>query len=79
MEIDLKVISENLAELLTSVVNTATKFYDIFVNPEAKDVTIDVFNDENRLVKQTIPNLAKSRQPLSGYGSPEGNVVGNLG
>ena len=79
MAIDLKVVSENLAELLTSVVNTATKFYDIFVNPEAKDVTIDVFNDENKLVKQTIPNLAKSRQPLTGYGSPEGRTIGNLG
>ena len=79
MAIDLKVISENLAELLTSVVNTTTKFYDIFVNPVPKDVTIDVFNNENKLVKQTIPNLAKSRQPLVGDGNPEGSVVGNLG
>ena len=79
MGIDLDIISENLAELLTSVVNTTTKFYDIFVNPVAKDVSISVFNDQNRLVTEVIPNLAKSRQPLLGYTSPEGTVAGSMG
>ena len=79
MGVDLNLIAENLAELLTSVVNTTTKFYDLFINPEPKDVTVYLFNNDNKLVEQTIPNLAKARQSLTGDTDPENNVVGNLG
>ena len=79
MAFNLETIADNLAELLTSVINTTTKFYDIFLNPFPKDVDIYVFNDENELVIQTIPNLAKARQAKEGAGSPESVVEATIG
>ena len=78
--VDINVIAENLAELLTNSTNMASVFYDIFLNPVEMDVTLKQYNDENELVDVTIPNRAKDRRiALSGTGSPEGMVTANVG
>ena len=78
--IDLEVIQENLAELLTNTVNLTSVFYDIFLNPEPMDVNIQMFDDNNQLITVTIPNRAKDRiTPYVGEGSPEGVVSAPIG
>lgn len=77
---DTNVIIENLTELLTNTVNMTSVFYDIFLNPEPMDVTLQQYNDQNELVTVTIPNRAKDRsESLSGEGTPEGNVEAPIG
>ena len=41
MNID--VLIENVVELLTNTVNMTSKFYDIFLNPEPMDVTLEQY------------------------------------
>ena len=73
--VDINVVAENLAELLTNSTNMASIFYDIFLNPIPMDVTLKQYNDENELVEITIPNRAKDRRiALTGTGSPEGVI-----
>ena len=77
---DLNTIAENLAELLTNSVNVTDIYYDLFINPEPMDITLQQYNSENQLIEVTIPNRAKDRQiALSGVGTPEGNVTAPLG
>ena len=73
--VDINVVAENLAELLTNSTNMASVFYDIFLNPIPMDVVLKQYNDENELVEVTIPNRAKDRRiAITGTGSPEGVV-----
>ena len=77
---DINVIAENLAELLTNTVNMTSIYYDIFLNPEPMDVELQMYNDENELVTITIPNRAKDKaMAYSGSGSPEGIVEAPVG
>jgi hypothetical protein len=77
---DIETVSENLAELLTNTVEMASAFYDIFLNPEPMDVTLKMFDKNNRLITVTIPNRAKDRvTPYVGEGSPEGVVEAPVG
>ena len=77
---DTNVILDNLTELLTNTVNMTSVFYDVFLNPEPMDVTLQQYNDQNELVTVTIPNRAKDRaDTLSGEGTPEGNVEAAMG
>ncbi len=73
--IDINVVAENLVELLTNSTNLASVFYDIFLNPIPMDVTLQQYNDENKLIEITIPNRAKDRKiAITGEGSPEGVI-----
>lgn len=77
---DINVIAENLAELLTNTVNMTSIYYDIFLNPTPMDVELEMYNDENELITVTIPNRAKDKQvAYSGSGSPEGRVIAPVG
>lgn len=77
---DIDVIIENIAELLTNSVNITDKFYDIFLNPEPMDVTFELYNDENKLVEVTIPNRAKDLKNIRvGNRAPEGQVSAEVG
>jgi hypothetical protein len=79
--IDLNTIDENLAELLTNTVNMSSVFYDIFLDPNPKDVELQMFDDNNELITVVIPNRAKDREDasLSGEGSPEGVIKAPIG
>ena len=77
---DINIIAENLAELLTNTVNMTSVFYDVFLNPNPMDVTFQQYDDNNELVTVTIPNRAKDRQiAKEGTGTPEGHVTGSVG
>lgn len=77
---DINVIIENIAELLTNSVNITDKFYDIFFNPEPMDVTFEQYNNENKLVEVTIPNRAKDLKNIRvGSRAPEGQVSAEVG
>ena len=77
---DIDVVAENLVELLTNTVDMAAVFYDIFLNPNPMDVSLKMFNDENKLITVTIPNRAKDRvTSYTGEGSPEGVVKAPMG
>ena len=77
---DINVIAENLAELLTNTVNLTDVYYDLFINPTPMDITLKQYNSNNELIEVTIPNRAKDRQiSLSGEGSPEGVIEAPLG
>ena len=74
------IIIDNLVELLTNSVNMTSVFYDIFLNPNPMDVTLQQYNDENELITVTIPNRAKDRKvALDGEGTPEGHVEAEVG
>lgn len=78
--IDLDNVQENLAELLTNTVDMAAVFYDIFLNPEPMDVSLQMFDDNNELITVTIPNRAKDRiTSYIGEGSPEGVIEAPIG
>lgn len=77
---DADVIIENLTELLTNTVNMTSVFYDIFLNPEPMQVTLQQYDDNNQLITVTIPNRAMERQvSLTGEGSPENREAAALG
>ena len=58
---DINVVAENLAELLTNSVNMTQVYYDLFFNPEPMDITLYQYDDDNRLVEVVIPNRAKDK------------------
>lgn len=77
---DINVIAQNLAELLTGQVEMASMFYDLFLNPEPMDVTFKVYTSDNTLEEVTIPNRAKDRNyALEGTSTPEGSVEAPVG
>ena len=79
-DIDIDIVAENLAELLTNTVDMASVFYDIFLNPNPMIVHLKAFDDNNRLIDVEIPNRAMDRiTPYTGQGSPEGNVAAPIG
>lgn len=79
-EVDINVIAENLTELLANSVNMASVFYDIFLNPVPMDVELIQIDADGKPQTLSIPNRAKDLQRARvGEGSPEGNVVGNIG
>ena len=51
---------ENLSELLTKAINLADIYYDLFINPEQMDVTIQYYDSNGQLVEVEVPNRAKS-------------------
>lgn len=70
--ISINTVIENLAELLTNTVNMTDVFYDLFINPTPKDVTLMQYNSENELVQVTVPNRAKDRKiGITGTVAPE--------
>ena len=58
---DINVVAENLAELLTNSVNMTQVYYDLFFNPEPMDITLYQYDGDNRLVAVVIPNRAKDK------------------
>lgn len=58
---DINVVAENLAELLTNSVNMTQVYYDLFFNPEPMDITLYQYDDDNKLVEVVIPNRAKDK------------------
>ena len=79
-EIDIDIVAENLAELLTNTVDMASVFYDIFLNPNPMLIHLKAFDKENELIDVTIPNRAMDRiTPYTGEGSPEGKVAAPIG
>ena len=74
------VILSNLCELLTNTVNMTSVFYDVFLNPNPMDVTLEQYDDNNELIKVTIPNRAKDKiLSKIGEGNPEGEVTAPAG
>lgn len=72
-EVNIKVVAENLVELLTNSVNLTDVYYDLFFNPTPLDIELQMYNEDNELITVTIPNRAKDRRiAIIGEGSPEG-------
>lgn len=69
-----------LTQLHTNYSNMASVFYDIFYNPDPKNVTFEMFDESNVLRTYTIKNLALSNQYRKiGNEEPEGKVPGAKG
>lgn len=69
-----------LTQLHTNYSNMASVFYDIFYNPNPKNVTFEMFDESNVLRTYTIKNLALSNQYRKiGNEEPEGKVPGAKG
>ena len=80
MSTEINVDIENIVEYLTNSVNIASRFYDIFLNPEPMLVTFEQYNDENKLIEVTIPNRAMDLKNIrTGEGAPEGQVTADIG
>lgn len=80
MTVDINELTENLSELLTNSTNLASSFYDVFLNENAIDVTLQQYDADNILQTYTIPNRAKDREiAKTGIGSPEGVVAAGIG
>ena len=87
--VDLNVIAENLAHLLTNSTNMASVFYDLFINPTPLDIQLVQLDangnpvvdpDDNTKPYLTIPNRAKCFQRAkTGDVDPEGEIDGYLG
>ena len=58
---DINLVTQNIAEYLTNSVNMTSKFYDIFLNPTAMYVDLEMYNEDNELVTVTIPNRAMEK------------------
>ena len=73
-------IVQLLTQLHTNYSNMASVFYDIFYNPNPKNVTFEMFDESNVLRTYTIKNLALSNQYRKiGNEEPEGKVPGAKG
>ena len=59
---DINVVAENLAELLTNSVNMTQVYYDLFFNPEPMDITLYQYDDD-KLPKEESD--AKSKALIS--------------
>lgn len=69
-----------MSRLETNWTELMNNFYDIFFNPNPMIVTLNLVDNQGNVVPSTIPNRAQDMQYiLNGNGSPEGNVVGDLG
>lgn len=69
-----------LTQLHTNYSNMASVFYDIFYNPDPKNVTFEMFDESNVLRTYTVKNLALSNQYRKiGNEEPEGKVPGAKG
>jgi len=54
-------------------------YYDMFINPNAMDVTLERYDENGTLQTLILPNRAKDKiQVLTGNGSPEGVVEANM-
>lgn len=77
---DLNIVAENLTELLTSVTNMTSAFYNIFLNPEPMDVELQMYDSNNQLITVEIPNRAKDKAgAYTGEGTPNGFVAAPVG
>lgn len=69
-----------LSRLATNYSELAIVFYDVFYNPEPKDVMLQMFDEAGVLQTYVIPNRAKDmRNILSGEGTPQDNVEASKG
>lgn len=73
MNIDIKLITDNLVELLTNTINMSSLFEQIF-NSEAAPATIDtiqyVYDDEEEKIIPTtvsVDNMSKIKQELESH------------
>lgn len=69
-----------LQMLFTNLNQVDAIYYDLFINPIPMDVTLERYDENGTLKTIIIPNRAKDKlNMLSGVGSPEGSVEGNMG
>lgn len=71
-----------LSKLQHNYTSLAQYWYDIFYNPEPKEVSIDYYDSEGDKVVITIDNLAKIRESmggLSGSGMPDVSLKAEFG
>ena len=66
--------------LFTNMNNLDRVYYDMFINPEPMDITLERYDDTGTLTTVVLPNRAKDRVPAySGSGNPNGNQVATVG
>ena len=69
-----------LTQLATNYTNIFDVYYDMFYNPEPKDLMLQIYDKDGNLSEITVPNRAKdSSYLLNGDGNPNGVVAGNRG
>lgn len=71
-----------LSKLQHNYTSLAQYWYDIFYNPEPKQVSIDYYDKEGKKIVITIDNLARIKQNIggtSGAGAPDSTVTPNFG
>lgn len=69
-----------LTVLFTNLNNQNEIYYDMFINPEPKDIELERYDENGELVKVILPNRAKDRiLSYSGSGSPNGVQAAPVG
>lgn len=69
-----------LTHLFVNMNNLDATYYDMFYNQTPMDVTLLRYNSDGELKEYQVPNRAKDRAYITiGNGSPEGNIVANVG
>ena len=63
--IDIEVVAENIAELLTNSVNLTDVYYDLFLNTEPLDIELQMYNEDNELIIPQKDTIFKKNQRLS--------------
>lgn len=66
--------------LFTNMNNLNKAYYDIFINPEPMDVTLERYDENGQISTIEIPNRAKDKQGIyKGQGDPNGSQLANQG
>ena len=66
--------------LFTNLNNLDRTYYDMFINPEPMDITLERYDEAGVLQEVVLPNRAKDRNNiLIGYGNPNGKQIANEG
>ena len=69
-----------LTHLFVNMNNLDATYYDMFYNQTPMDVTLLRYDSDGELKEYQVPNRAKDRAYITiGNGTPEGNVVANVG
>jgi len=71
---DIQKIATTLSQLAQNYNELAQNWFDIFYNPEARDITVKFFDENGNLASYTLPNRAKDlKYILNGVGDPSLN------
>ena len=69
-----------LTHLFVNMNNLDATYYDMFYNQTPMDITLERYDSDGELKEYQVPNRAKDRAYITiGNGTPEGNIVANVG